>query len=126
MAGKESFGEMLVNSLNEAVAHSRGELEARVERVSLDARNVDVAPPPRYTAERIRSIRQQMKISQPVFADLLNVSGSTVRAWEQGVRAPDGPSLRLLEVAERHPEALWENVAPSGEAGKGGRWRSRG
>jgi DNA-binding transcriptional regulator YiaG len=41
---------------------------------------------------------------------MLNVSSSTVQAWEQGVRAPDGASLRLLEIAENHPGALLESV----------------
>lgn len=44
-----------------------------------------------------------MRMSQAVFAKTLNVSGSTVRAWEQSKRSPEGPSLRLLELAEREP-----------------------
>lgn len=31
---------------------------------------------------------------------------AAVRSWEQGVRTPDGASSRLLDIAERHPEAL--------------------
>jgi hypothetical protein len=41
---------------------------------------------------------------------MLNVSASTVRAWEQGAREPDGPTRRLLQVAELHPEALTDAV----------------
>ena len=113
MAGKESFGELLVNSLNEAVAHDRGELKARTERISLDARKAQVAPPPRYTADNIRKIRRGLGVSQPIFAGMLNVSGSTVRAWEQGVREPGGPTLRLLEIAEKNPSVLVDAVADS-------------
>jgi putative transcriptional regulator len=47
-----------------------------------------------------------MELSQPVFAAALNVSPETIRAWEQGKREPDGPTLRLLEVAEQHPEVF--------------------
>ena len=117
MAGKESFGELLLGSLEEAVAHNRGEVEARVERVSLDARHALVAPPPRYTADRIRRIRRGLHVSQPVFAGLLNVSGSTVRAWEQGAREPEGPTLRLLEIAEKNPSVLMEAVESPQEVG---------
>ncbi|MBV9773600.1 MAG: helix-turn-helix domain-containing protein [Gemmatimonadetes bacterium] len=111
MSRKEDFGDQLIEALQEAVAYQRGELEnARVDRVELTARTTRVVPPPRYDADRIRSIRRRLGVSQPVFAGLLNVSGGTVRAWEQGLRDPDGPSLRLLEVAESHPAALLAHV----------------
>jgi putative transcriptional regulator len=51
-----------------------------------------------------------MELSQPVFAAALNVSPDTIRAWEQGKRAPDGPTLRLLQVAEQHPEVLLDKL----------------
>ncbi|MDF3040340.1 MAG: hypothetical protein K0Q71_3046 [Thermomicrobiales bacterium] len=73
-------------------------------------------PPPSFSAlrkrpaapdaERIRQIRQRLDLSQQAFAEMLNVSVATVRSWEQGVRTPDGASIRLLDIAERHPEAL--------------------
>jgi predicted RNase H-like HicB family nuclease/DNA-binding XRE family transcriptional regulator len=59
-------------------------------------------------AERIRAIRQRLDVSQRDFAEMLNVSVSTVRSWEQGLRVPDGASLRLLDIAERQPEVLME------------------
>jgi len=67
--------------------------------------------PPQFSAEKIRAVRTHLKLSQPVFAGILNVSGSTVRAWENGMREPEGPSLRLLELAEKHPEMLLANLA---------------
>jgi predicted RNase H-like HicB family nuclease len=57
-------------------------------------------------AERIRQIRRRLDVSQRDFADMLNVSVSTVRSWEQGLRTPDGASLRLLDIAERQPDVL--------------------
>jgi len=50
-----------------------------------------------------------------VFADVLNVSKSTVAAWEQGHRTPTGPTLRLLELAESEPEVLAARLEPAGE-----------
>lgn len=102
-----AFGDALIGALEEAVAHARGELPAaRVDRVDITARDVRVTPPPAYTAAEVRAIRTGIGVSQQVFADLLNSSASAVRAWEQGQREPDGPSRRLLEIAERAPEAL--------------------
>jgi putative transcriptional regulator len=107
----DDFGEMLIQAMEEAVEHHEGRLSARVDRVEITARRATVTPPPRYTAARIRSLRTRLGLSQPVFAGMLNVSGSTVRAWEQGARAPEGPSLRLLEIAEQNPDALLSHVS---------------
>jgi hypothetical protein len=37
-----------------------------------------------------------------------------VRAWERGEREPEGATLRLLELAEKHPEVLAEAVEKKG------------
>lgn len=104
-AAKSPFGQRLIESAREAARIERGEIEpARVTRYTMGESQVD--PPPRYEAGRIREIRDHMQLSQPVFAAALNVSPDTIRAWEQGKREPDGPTLRLLEVAEQHPEVF--------------------
>ncbi len=108
---KSAFGQQLIDSAREAVEIERGEKEpARITRYT--AAQARVEAPPHYVPERIREIRDQMALSQPVFAAALNVSPETVRAWEQGKREPDGPTLRLLEVAEQHPDVLLASVRP--------------
>jgi putative transcriptional regulator len=105
-----NFDEMLIGALADAVAYEKGELNGvRTDQVEITARKAAVRPPPRYDASKIRSVRERLRVSQPAFAGMLNVSNSTVRAWEQGVREPDGPTLRLLEVAEMNPAVLWDN-----------------
>lgn len=79
----------------------------------LERRLVRVAAPAPYDAARIRAVRLALNVSQGVFAELLNVSLDTVRAWEQGKRAPDGASLRLLDVAERSPGTLLSVMTPA-------------
>ena len=106
---KDTFGQQLIESAREAAAIERGETKpARITRHT--AAETKVEPPPRYVSDRIKEIRDHMALSQPVFAAALNVSPETVRAWEQGKREPDGPTLRLLEVAEQHPEVLLKKV----------------
>lgn len=111
MATNDEFGELLIGALEEAVAFKQGKLpDVRVDRHEVTARQATVTPPPRYDAARIRQIRSRLKLSQAVFAGMLNVSNSTVQAWEQGVREPEGASLRLLEMAELHPDTLLSRV----------------
>jgi len=43
---------------------------------------------------------------------MLGISVKTLRNWEQGRRRPEGPARVLLQVAARHPEAVWDVVRP--------------
>lgn len=64
-------------------------------------------PVKEYSATQIKRIRIQSHASQGVFAAYLNTSKSTVQKWEQGVKKPNGPSLKLLNlVAEKGLEVL--------------------
>lgn len=58
---------------------------------------------PRHVVE-IRSA-----LSQAEFARRLGISVYTLRNWEQGRRAPDGPALALLRLIEKHPQLLQED-----------------
>ncbi len=58
-------------------------------------------PPPDYSAEGIRLLRERLRVSQAVFAAYLNASLSTVQKWETGEKCPSGAALRLLSVIDR-------------------------
>lgn len=58
-------------------------------------------PVPSYDSAQIRSLREQLKLSQAVLASVLNISASTVRKWEIGEKHPSGPSLKLLHLLDR-------------------------
>jgi putative transcriptional regulator len=47
-----------------------------------------------------------MKVSQAVFARLLNVPVVTEVSWEIGRRNPSGAALRLLQIAKKEPQVL--------------------
>lgn len=103
----ESIEARLIRSMEQAVAISKGRAKAKQSyALPLTAREVSVAPAPALTKTAIARIRSRLNASQKVFADVLNVSVGTVRSWEQGLRVPEGPSKRLLEVAYRHPEII--------------------
>jgi putative transcriptional regulator len=114
---EENFGDLLLEGLREVLAISRGEAEParRVRRIT--ARGATVQPPPTYPATAISRIRERMGLSQALFAQVLNASPETVKAWEQGKRTPDGMALALLEVAERSPEVLMSRIKKNGSAG---------
>ena len=57
-------------------------------------------------AQHVASLRARFGLNQHKFAALLGVSRATVASWETGKRRPDGASARLLQIAERTPEAV--------------------
>lgn len=80
-------------------------LEALRNGQPLTCREVEFADPPTPLApEEIAATRRHvLRVSQAVFARLLNVAVQTVQAWEQGRTAPSGAALRLLHVVKAHP-----------------------
>lgn len=115
MSERGTFGERLIARAEEALAIKRGEKRpARVSRRKVTVRHAEVVPPPVYDAERVRRVREQLGLSQPVFAELVGATPAAVRAWEQGRRNPPGPARRLLEIAERSPEVLERDIRRAG------------
>jgi putative transcriptional regulator len=58
-------------------------------------------PVPDYSSTKIRTMRRELNISQPVLASVLNTSVSAVKQWERGVKKPSGSSLKLLHLIDR-------------------------
>ena len=84
-----TFGEALVHSLEEALAHSRGEGPAILHPC--------VVP---------RLVRERAGITQAQMAPLMGMSLSRYRDWEQSRQRVRGPVATLLQVMEREPEAI--------------------
>ena len=93
---KDELFEELVASVREGGAMLRGEVAP--------ARKFIVAGPD------VKRIRANFKLSQGEFAALIGISVATLRNWEQGRRTPEGPARILLQVAAKHPDAVWDVV----------------
>lgn len=55
-------------------------------------------PVKNFSQKEIKKIRLRIKLSQPVFAHVLNVSPSTIKHWETGEKHPSGAALKLLNI----------------------------
>jgi len=60
-----------------------------------------LTPVENLSAEEIRRIRLENRVSQTVFAHFLNVSPGIVSQWERGEKSPSGPSLKLLTIVQK-------------------------
>lgn len=56
--------------------------------------------------EDVRSIRDELHLSQTAFSSLMGISIRTLQEWEQGRRKPRGSAVSLLRIAHKHPEAF--------------------
>jgi DNA-binding transcriptional regulator YiaG len=90
---KELF-DGLTRSLKQAVAISKGEMEA--------AR--------RYVVEEqdVKAIRENLGLTQSEFASLIRVNVRTLQNWEQKHRHPAGPAAALLKIAAKAPQVVVE------------------
>lgn len=93
-----SISKDLKAGLKEALEHAQGKRELRT--------TVLPSPPPKRTKKQIRELRIKLGCSQAVIAKGLNVSVKTYQSWEQGLREPSGSALKLLAIAEKHPDLV--------------------
>ena len=84
-----TFGEDLVRSLGEVLAHAKGDGPAIV--------HPSVSP---------RTVRESLQLTQAQMAPLVGMSPSGYRKWEQGTRRVSGPAAALLEVIRKEPDAV--------------------
>lgn len=89
---ERDFEQELQESIQDIRAYKRGEQKLRT-------RTFVTVPPP-------AEIRNRLNLSQLAFAGLMGVSVRTLQEWEQGRRAPRGPAVALLRIADQHPEAF--------------------
>lgn len=84
-----NFGDDLIQSLNEAVSHAKGEGPAIIHE-PVDAKD----------------IRERAMLTQAQIAPMLGMSVSGYRKWEQDRRRISGPGAILLRVLDKEPEAF--------------------
>lgn len=84
-----TFGDDLTASLEEAIAHAKGDGTAILHE--------PIEP---------REVREAAHLTQAQMAPLMGMSLSGYRKWEQGQRRVSGPAAALLRVIRAEPEAV--------------------
>jgi putative transcriptional regulator len=94
----------IVDGLNEALAHARGQKLGKVHRVNVPA-EIDV-----------RAIRERLELTQQKFAETFALPLASVRNWEQGKRVPHGPARVLLTIIDRIPDQVQGALSRKGRS----------
>lgn len=90
---KRAF-EGIMQGLEEALAHSRGDRSAASRVVRVPVKPAD-----------IKTARKKVGLSREAFARTFGLSPATLRKWENGEREPTGAARILLTIISREPEA---------------------
>lgn len=88
------FGDELIESLSDVLAHAEGR-KSGVREHAVEVPNV-------------RAIRRSLHISQEQFATTYRIPLATLKNWEQGRRHPDAPAAAYLHAIARRPAAIKE------------------
>lgn len=100
MAASRKYRSEIAASVHEMVqGFERAGLVSKQTMREFDARCLVAVQD--ISADEIRAIRQKEAVSQPVFAQHLNVSRNLVSDWERGVKKPGGPALKLLSIVRK-------------------------
>jgi len=105
---KATFFDRLHQGMKESIAYSRGQLNLKTTELP--------APPPRTKPRQIAQLRQELRMSQAVFAATINVSTRTVQSWEHGNRQPADAALRMLQIIREHRQVIQTLFAPKDTA----------
>jgi putative transcriptional regulator len=102
-----SFGAQLSEALTEvhdALRHDR--------QSTLNVRTVEIPHPSPYDAKAVRALRDQLGVSQALFAQIVGVSKKLVEHWESGIRKPSPMARRLMDTIARDPKGFYRRMRP--------------
>jgi putative transcriptional regulator len=73
-----------------------------IDKVTMRSFDASCLVNPDLSAEDIKLLREKNQLSQPVFANYLRTSQSTIQKWETGAKRPSDMAMKLLSVVQKH------------------------
>lgn len=83
------FGQDLIASLTEAVEHAKGKAPG------VSSQTIEIPD--------VRSLREELRLSQQEFCRAYRIPLATLKGWEQGRRRPDATAAAYLNVIAQLP-----------------------
>jgi len=94
------IGQDLIEAMQELQDFSEGKIE-------LKRSFLHVTPVCEYiSATDIKKVRNNLNLTQNMFAMVIGVSKKTVESWEAGRYKPDGAARRLISIMQLDPEFM--------------------
>lgn len=92
------MGEELIEAMQELLDYSEDKIDLRTSRFPVSPVCETISP------TEIKAVRENLKMSQSVFAIVIGVSKKTVESWEAGRYKPDGAARRLITIMQKDPK----------------------
>lgn len=86
-----TFGEEIIKGLEEALEVAKGNKTVRRMKV-------DIEPVRDITNTEIKSLREDLNLTQKDFAAVMGVTKKAVESWESGAKRPNGAARRLIDL----------------------------
>ena len=98
MAERDIFSELMAG-IQELKDHQEG-------KITLKSYKVEKRAPVTIAPEELRSVREQLNLSQAVFAHYLHTGETTYQNWEQGRAKPNAQAVLLIRMVQQNPDTL--------------------
>lgn len=89
-----------MSKLGDEIKQGLKEAIADVKKHNLRRNYIYIEPVKKYSSNEIKKIRNEVGLTQKLFAGYLGVSVKTIEAWEAGSNRPSGTACRLLSMIE--------------------------
>lgn len=81
-----------------------------MNKITLRTADIEKLAPAVISPEEIKAIREQLNLSQAVFACRLRMSVRTYQGWEQGQTSPNPQAVLLLRMVAQSPD-IFKQIA---------------
>jgi putative transcriptional regulator len=75
-------------------------------KLTLKKHNIQKFAAPELKKGELAKIRQQLNVSQAVFAFYLRINKRTLENWEQGRAKPNAQAAVLIKMVEKYPDTI--------------------
>ncbi|HAK33425.1 MAG TPA: transcriptional regulator [Pantoea sp.] len=98
MAERDIFSELMAG-MQELKDHQEG-------KITLKSYKVEKRAPATIAPEELRRVRENLNLSQAVFAHYLHTGETTYQNWEQGRAKPNAQAVLLIRMVQQNPDTL--------------------
>jgi putative transcriptional regulator len=79
---------------------------AREGKTTLRTSVFEIAEPLEVSPQELKTVRENLHVSQAVMARSLRANDRTYQNWEQGKSKPNAQAAVLIKLVEKYPETL--------------------
>jgi len=78
----------------------------REGKLTLRTFKTEIKPAPLLSAQEVQQVREQLRLSRPVFARYLRTNPRTLENWEQGRARPNAQASLLIRMVAQFPDMV--------------------